>query len=216
MPVFRIGPRQYRTKGEAEKAVQAVLHGHPVGTVLSGDDFDLVRDLLDMHHEAADKIGVGVADIRIAPPLIGRYPGFEVIRVDGTTIDFSYKTCLKAPSLASQVRNVLRMEVDDLTTGYLEDRISTNTLASDESGVPLDTGNLHVSYFQGPSFNDISLAFAAAEGGWESIAMTPSTAQGLGELVDRDQAKRWREHWTRQARLGLLTPEENRRRPRTR
>ncbi|SDS48194.1 Protein of unknown function [Streptomyces sp. TLI_053] len=216
MPVFRIGSRLYRTKGEAEKAVQAVLHGHPVGTVLSGEDFELVRDLLAMHHEATDKIGVGVADIRIAPPLIGRFPGFEVIREDGSTIDFSYKTCLKAPSLDSQVRNVLRMEVDDLTTAYLAQRVSSGTLVSDESGVPLSTENLHVSYFRGPSFNDISQTFAESEGGWGSIGMTPSTAQGLGELVDRGQAGRWREHWTEHAQLGLLTPEENRRRPRTR
>ncbi|MFB7676918.1 DCL family protein [Kitasatospora purpeofusca] len=216
MPVFRIGSRQYRTKGEAEKAVQAVLHGHPVGTVLCGEDFDLVRDLLDMHHEASDKVGAGVADIRIAPPLIGRFPGFEVVRLDGSTIDFSYRTCLKAPSLDSQVRNVLRMEVDDLTTAYLEHRVSTGTLVSDESGVPLITENLHVSYFRGPSFNDISRTFAENEGGLGNIRMTPSTAQGLGELVDREQAERWREHWKERARLGLLTPEENRQRPRSR
>ncbi|MGR6998897.1 DCL family protein [Yinghuangia aomiensis] len=137
MPVFWIGTRRYRTKTEAGDAVRAVLHGRPIGTELVGEEFDLIRDLLDMHHEAQDKIGVGVAAIRIAPPLKGPYRGFEVVRTDGTTIDFSYQTCLRKPSLRSQVHNVLRDEIEDKTTAYFDARYAEGTFTSDESGVPL-------------------------------------------------------------------------------
>lgn len=215
MAVFWIGQRRYRTKTAAGDAVRAVLHGNPVASELSGEDFDLVRDLLDMHHEAADKIGVGVSGIRIAPPLIGKYPGFEVIRTDGSTIDFSYKTCLTAPSLRSQVLNVMRAEVDDKTTTYFEARIEEGTFTSDESGVPLDRNDTAVSYFRGPSFARIADEFAAIEGGWEAIALTPSTDKGLGRFVDGSQLERWRAHWDDIAELGLLTISENRRRPRS-
>ncbi|MET9671238.1 DCL family protein [Streptomyces sp. NPDC006475] len=191
-----------------------MLHGSPVGTVLSGEDHDLIRDLLDMHHEAALKIGVGVEGIRIAPPQIGKYPGFEVIRTDGTTLDFSYKTCLTAPSLRSQAHNVMRAEVDDKTTIYFEARIEEGTFISDESGVPLDPRDTAVSYFRGPSFAQIADQFARMEGGWAAIALTPSTDKGLGRFVDNRQLERWRDHWDDNAELGLLTIAENRRRPR--
>jgi len=213
MAEFSIGRRRYRTKGAAGEAVQAVLHGNPVGSELSGEEFALVRDLLDMHHEAEDKIGVGVAGIRIAPPLKGKWPGFEVIRTDGSTIDFSYKSCLTHPSVSSQVRNVMRVEVEEFGTAYFESRLAAGTLVSDLSGVPLRSDATHVSHFQGPPFAEIADTFAAAEGGWEAIELTPSTDHGLGRFVDREQAERWRAHYEQRAVLGLLSPSENLSRP---
>ncbi len=214
MAKFWIGQREYRTKAAAGDAVRAVLHKHPVGTALSGDEFDLVRDLLDMHHEAEQKIGVGVASIRVAPPFMGPHPGFEVVRTDGSVIDFSYRSCLQTPSLRSQVHNVMRVEIDDLTTAYFESRLAQETFVSDLSGVPLRTNDTAVSYFQGPSFAQIADGFGAAETGWEAIKLTPSTAHGLGRFVDRNQSERWRTYWAARARLGLLTKSENRGYPR--
>ncbi|WP_105975920.1 DCL family protein [Streptomyces geranii] len=218
MAVFWIGQRRFATKGAARAAVQEVLHGYPVGTVLSGEVFDLLRDLLDMHPDAEDKIGVGVADIRIAPsphPKYKKYPAFEVVRTDESTIDFSYRDCIDHPSLRSQVHNVMRVEVEDKTTAYFESRLAEETFVSDESGRPLQLNDTAVSYFRGPSFAQIADGFAATEGGWEVIELTPSTQQGLGQFADRDQAGRWRAHWEDRAILGLLTTSENRTRPRS-
>lgn len=209
MPAFWIGQRKYQRKGEAEETVRKLLHGHKVGYELEGEEFDLIRDLLDMHHEAADKIGSGVKGIRIAPPLIGKWNGFEVIRTDGTSIDFSYKTCFKAPSLRSQVHNVMRAEVNDLTSRYFDARLAAGRFTSDLSGVALRQDDTAVSHFQGPSFAEIADRFAESEGGWESIPLTPSSKQGLGDFVDREQADRWRVHWEQNAVLGLLTQAEN-------
>jgi hypothetical protein len=209
-----IGRRRYTTKTAAGDAVRKILYGNPIGTELAGEEFDLVRDLLDMHHEAKEKIGVGVAGIRIAPPQKGKYPGFEVVRTDGSTIDFSYRTCLTTPSLRSQVHNVMQVEIEGKKTAYFESRLAAGTFTSDLSGVPLDTSDTAVSHFRGPAFAQIADGFAAAEGGWEAIELTPSTAYGLGLFVDRDQADRWRDYWEERAVLGLLTQAENRSRPR--
>ena len=214
MAVFWIGNRRYPTKTAAGDAVRAVLHAHPRGTELAGEEYDLVRDLLDLHPEAQDKIGVGVAGIRIGTPQNGPHPCFEIVRTNGSTIDFSYLTCLKAPDLREQVHNVMRFEIDDQTTAYLEPRIAADTLVSDESGIPLQSTATHVSYFRGPSFAQLADAFAAAEGGWETIELSRSTEQGPGRFVDREQAERWRTHHAERAVLGLLSPQENRRRPR--
>lgn len=214
MAVFWIGERRYKSKQAAGDAVRGVLHAYPVGAALSGDEFDLIRDLLDMHPNAEEKIGLGVTGIQIAPPQQGPHPGFEATRIDGSIIDFSYLSCLTKPSLRSHVHNVMRAEVADLTSVYFEARYADGTFHSDESSTPLDRDDTAVSYFRGPAFAQIADAFAEIEGGWESITVTPSTTYGLGRFTDSDQLARWRAHWEDRAVLGLLTQAENRRRPR--
>ncbi|SEG85188.1 Protein of unknown function [Actinacidiphila yanglinensis] len=215
MAEFWIGPRKYRTKGTAEEAVRAVLYRYQLGeTVDAEEDHLLLVDLLDMHHEAAEKIGPGIEAFAIAPPQIGSSPGFEVVRVDGSRIDFSYKTCMKPPTVRQQVLNIMRSEVQPQANGYFEARKEAGRLVSDQSGQQLDSSDVAVSYFRGPAFVDIAEEFAAMVDGWDSIPMTPSTEPGLGRIADRELAERWKDHHQERAVLGLLSKKENQRRPR--
>ncbi|MFF0479414.1 DUF3223 domain-containing protein [Streptomyces sp. NPDC004284] len=216
MPEFWIGHRRYRTKKDAGEAVQEVLYRYTVGSIVDGEeDHLLLLDLLDLHHEAAEKIGPGVEAFAIAPPQRGPYPGFEVIRTDGSRIDFSYLTCLKPPTHRQQVLNVMRDEVKATINAYFASRQAAGTLLSDQSRTPLETTNTAVSYFRGPSFVEIAEAFARSAGGWETIELTPSTEPGLGRFSDRDLARQWFTHHQERAELGLLSTRENQRRPRT-
>jgi len=212
---FSIGHRRYRTKGDAKEAVREVLYQYTVGSIVDQEDHHLLLlDLLDMHHEADDKIGPGVEAFAIAPPQRGPYPGFEVIRTDGSRIDFSYQTCLKPPTYRQQVMNVMRDEVKSAINTYFESRKTIGSLVSDQSGTPLNSSNTAVSYFRGPSFVDIAEEFAKTVGGWEAIELTSSTEPGLGRFKDRDLAERWFSHHQERAVLGLLSSQENQRRPR--
>jgi hypothetical protein len=215
MAEFWIGQRRYRTKSAAQEAVRTILRRYPPGTVVDlEDDRRLLLDLLDMHPEAEEKIGPGVEGFAVAAAERGRHPGFQVIRTDGSRLDFSYQACLRPPSHRQQVLNVMRDEVKDDVNAYFASRRAAGTLVSDLSGAPLDTGRTAVSYFQGPPFVEIAEEFAASAGGWDAIALTPSTEPGLGRFTDRDQAERWRGHHQQRAVLGLLSAQENQRRPR--
>lgn len=215
MPEFRIGQRQYPTKQAAGDAVRAVLYGYSVGsTVDRPEDHLLLLDLLDLHAEAADKIGSGVEAFVIAPPLRGSYPGFAVVRTDGSSVDFSYLACLKPPTYRQQVSSAMRAEVEEDVNAYFASRVAAGTLVSDQSGAQLDYGDTHVSYFRGPTFAEIAGSFAASAGGWAAIALTSSTDQGLGTFTDRALSERWRSHHTEHAVLGVLSSQENLRRPR--
>jgi hypothetical protein len=212
---FHIGHRSYRSKKAAGDAVREVLYRYLVGeTVDQEEDHLLLLDLLDMHHEAADKIGSGVERFEVTSSQLGPYPGFQVVRTDGTKIDFSYKTCLQPPTVRQQVLNIMRSEVQAQVNAYFEDRKNAGTLVSDQSGEPLDTTNTAVSYFRGPWFVDIAEEFAGDVGGWAAIPMTPSTEPGLGRIADREMAERWRQHHRDRAVFGLLSQQENLRRPR--
>ncbi|MDX2526210.1 DCL family protein [Streptomyces europaeiscabiei] len=213
MAEFWIGQRRYRTKGAAQEAVQEVLYRYNVGSIVDQeDDHQLLLDLLDMHPNADDKIGSGVEAFAIAAPQRGPYPGFEVIRTDGSRIDFSYRECLKPRTYRQQVLNVMRDEVKATISVYFESRKAADSLLSDHSGTPLESTNTAVAYFRGPSFNDIAREFAESHGGWEAIELTSSAEKGLGRFVDRDLAERWFIHHQAHAVLGLLSAEENRRR----
>ncbi|MFB8038991.1 DCL family protein [Streptomyces sp. NPDC056004] len=213
MPEFRIGHRLYRTKGAAGDAVREVRDRYPVGSEVDQlEDQKLLRDLIDLHEHADEKIGCGIDAFVIDQPLRGRHSGFKIIRTDGTEIDFSYLACLSPPNHRQQVLSAMRAEIAVSVSAYFASRAAGNSLRSDLSGTPLDSSDAHVSYFQGPAFVDIATQFADEIGGWDTVELTSSTAAGFGKLKDRALAQRWSDHHNEHAALGLLTPQENLRR----
>ncbi|MFG1880163.1 DCL family protein [Sphaerisporangium sp. NPDC049003] len=215
MPVFWIGVRRYPTKGAAEEAIRGVLSRYEVGDVVNQEADDLLlRDLLDMHPEADAKIGSGVDCFRVMRTPRGNYKGFLVVRTDGSSIDFSYQSCLKPPTHEQRVKAAMRTEVRPQVNAFFELRKSAGTLVSDQSGTPLATDGTHVAYFRGPSFLDIAVQFADAAGGWDVFQLTPTTEPGLAVFADSGLAARWHAFHREHAILGLLSAAENRRRPR--
>ncbi|WP_407549089.1 DCL family protein [Streptomyces sp. Pv4-95] len=213
VPGFLIGQRRYPTKKAAREAVIAVRDRYSVGqTVDRLEDQELLRDLLDLHAEADEKIGCGIEAFVIDKPLQGKHSGFRIVRTDGSDEDFSFHACLAPPSYRQQVLSAMRAEAVEDITDYFNSRVAANSLKSDLSGTPLDVAGAHVSYFQGPAFVDIATAFANEVGGWDAIELNSSSAAGHGMFADRALAQRWREHRKDHAVLGLLTPQENLRR----
>lgn len=214
MPKFRIGHREYPTKSAAGDAIREIRDRYQVGeTVHQLEDQELLRDLIDLHKEAAEKIGCGIDSFVIDRPMRGQHSGFKIVRTDGSEIDFSFLSCLSPPNHRQQVLAAMRGEVVDTVSAYFAMRAATNTLTSDLSGTALDANDPHVSYFQGPPFVEIGTQFAAAAGGWDSIELNSAAAAGYARFKDRDLADRWREHHKEHSVLGLLTAQENLRRP---
>lgn len=215
VPEVWIGSRRYATKKARQQAVQAILGRYGFGQVVDQEDDDLLlRDLLDMHPDAADKVGPGVDRFRIIPTPRGHHKGPEAVLVDGTKVAFSYQKCLDAPTQRQRVLDAMRTEVQPQVNAYFESRKAAHTLVSDESGQELSPAGAHVAYFQGPRFHDIALEFVEAVGGFDAIDLDSETARGLALFTDRALAERWHEHHREHAVLGLLSAEENLRRPR--
>lgn len=205
-----IGDRKYPSRGARREAVREVLYRIPIGSTVENDDDDaLLRDLLDMHPEAEQKIGPGVASFRIGRAKRGKSPGFEVVRTDGTVLDFSYQACLDHPNLRAQVLNAMSAEVEEGKSVYFNARKDDGTLVSDLSGARLATNRTYVGYFPGPSFVKIATDFATVVGGWAEIQLTDSSVPGIARFTDRELAKRWRDYHNEHAVLGLRHPDEN-------
>ncbi|MFF1873194.1 DCL family protein [Kitasatospora herbaricolor] len=205
-----IGDRSYPSDAARRRAVRALLARYEVNQVVDQeDDGLLLRDLLDRHPKAAEKIGPGVDHFRVVRTPRGPHKGPEAVRTDGTRIDFSYQKCLDSPSHRRRVLDAMRTEVVPQRDAYYEARKMSGTLVSDWSNVPLAPEETHVAYYRGMSFDTIGTAFADTAGGWEAFELTATTIRGLATFVDRALAGRWRAHHREHATLALRAASES-------
>jgi hypothetical protein len=174
--VMTIGEFTFATKRAATVKVQHILHSSPHGLPLSGNDERLILALLGMHHEADEKIGAGIRCITVAAGYRGA-PGFWVHRVDGTAVDFSYKRCLDgAPRHRTEVLKAMRASVEDQVLDYRRQAFAQGAEpVCPVSGVVLTNDpSTHVDHHE-PTFIELCEAYANECGGFDSIAVVPST-----------------------------------------
>lgn len=96
--IFQIGDITFPTKGVALKAVQAVLHGVQIETPLTGEQFTLIRDLLDRHNGSQGKLKYGCSAIVVRVNKIPGMPaqrGFWIIGDKGEATDFSIYVAMR-------------------------------------------------------------------------------------------------------------------------
>jgi len=76
-------------------AARELLHGRGLGEELAGEDFALVRGILEHHPDKVAKIGSGVRGIKVDESLHESGTRcFWVLRTDGSAEDFSIRRCL--------------------------------------------------------------------------------------------------------------------------
>ncbi|WLQ31930.1 DUF3223 domain-containing protein [Streptomyces castrisilvae] len=144
-----------------------------------------MRDLLDMHPNAAAEVGPGVDPFRIIPTPRGHSKGPEAVLVDGSKVAFSYQKCLDAPTHRRRVPAAMRTEIQPQVNTCYESRKASHTLVSDESGQPLAPDETHVSYFRGPRFHDIAMKFVQSADGFDAVDLTAETARRLALFTGR-------------------------------
>lgn len=87
-----IGSLSFAKKGEADEFFKKMLYKYDLGDKVSADDAAYLTDLLAMHTEANEKIGVGIESFSVRTADFGTRC-FWVNRSDGTTEKFSFKSC---------------------------------------------------------------------------------------------------------------------------
>lgn len=89
----QVGNIHFSSKRDATKFFREMLHRYDLGDKVSSCDGSLLASLLDMHPEAAEKIGAGIQSFSVRSADFGT-PCFWVNRTDGTTEKFSFRACL--------------------------------------------------------------------------------------------------------------------------
>jgi uncharacterized protein DUF3223 len=92
---YFVAGQGFATKKALQDFIKGILYRVPVGSRLCPADELVMLDLLTRHPHATEKIGGGIAKIRVVwNPLYPRQRSFWLERHDGTSTDFSYLQCI--------------------------------------------------------------------------------------------------------------------------
>jgi hypothetical protein len=154
---IQVGSACFRTKGEAKQFVRELIGRYSDGEEIHGLDEVFLRDLLEMHPRADEKIGCGIAQfvVRLDPVWKRtKYPA--VRRLDSTEVDWSWHKCLDGENSPEQavfiaLRRAVRWQIIEFKrTALLEGP------RCPFRGIALDINNSHVDH--APPWTFLSLA----------------------------------------------------------
>lgn len=105
----------FKSKSDAAAYFKEMLSRYRDGEELNRDDDAILFELLQRHPEVNDKIGVGVKRFYRDKSPIHPTSCFHLERIDGTTTDFSYPTCISgnASSISQQFYEACRYAVSE-------------------------------------------------------------------------------------------------------
>lgn len=183
----------------------------------------MLREVLDLHPDASEKIGAGVDYFYVGLTSDGDKfnvrpdaTGIWIKRVDGSDVDFSYRTCISNHTEESDAKEGLRLAVEDRRLAYRQGRINEGTFVSDISGKAFaHRDDAHVIY-DDPSWGQLTYRFAQGEGGWGHILVHSGHGGVLigSHLMDAGVHERWLDFYDLHAKRRLATPSEAAARPR--
>jgi hypothetical protein len=200
----------FETKKALEKRVQRILHGAAPGHTLDHESSRFMLALLQRHRGAAQKIGVGVQTVRtvLVPPW--NTIGFLLVRVDGSTTDFSYKACITDVSpeqeLQSACRNTVSGDIIAFKTAAFQGR--THVLCP-ILGTLVSLEDVDVDHVAPWTFKALIESFIVAYG------KTPEIAPGgdndvLTCFADEDAARAFLAWHRLYSRLRIVSRDANR------
>ena len=108
---IEIGDRRFPSKKAAGDFIREILYRYPIGARISNADSRVLLDLLTLHREAEQKIGVGVEFFTVEQNMSTR--GFWLTRTDGSRTDWSFLACLTPPTREAEAKAAFRTAIRD-------------------------------------------------------------------------------------------------------
>jgi hypothetical protein len=179
---FTLGTETFVTKSAADKRIAGVLAKYAPGAVLDDADEAFVRAVLANHQSAAEKIGVGVDHLEVMRSDFGNRC-FCIVRVDGSRIDFSYKSCLTPRSALDDFKKACRTSVVDSVLAFKSMAFAlSGSLTCPITGEVVTWDTCHVDHAEPWTFDAILAAFIAEYGSTASVdAAGGTTTRFLNE-----------------------------------
>lgn len=91
---INLGSMHFAKRGDAVTYLKDMLYRYDLGDKVNEEDSKILKLALDRHPEAAEKIGCGILSFSVRSADFGTRC-FWINRLDGTTVKFSYKTCVQ-------------------------------------------------------------------------------------------------------------------------
>jgi Protein of unknown function (DUF3223) len=207
--------RYFETQRAKREHFSQMLARYPLGIPIPPPDDDDLRDLIELHPDANEKIGVGIDYFFVEqnPPCGSR--GFQILRVDGSVVRFSYPACLtgRRASAEEEVNHALRREIgDDIQRAKIECFEATainGRITCPETGRACMWDEVHADHADPYRFVVLTQTFLVAHGitpGYEMV----EKFNGVSRLKDRRLAEEWSRFHHRLANIRMVHKEWNR------
>ena len=199
------------SRTEATKYFRAMLRRYLLNQPLDAADHAAIVELLERHPLKAEKVGTGIAEIRVTNG--GRFGNrhFELHRTDGTTANFSYLVCISPDNDHEGTRDALwamRCEVVDQTRQFFDAAHKRTAVFCEITGERLTPKNSHVDHMRPLTFQRLVRDFFATKK--LTLADLKTTKAGaVTSMASRDLAEAWREYHRAHANLRIASKRAN-------
>lgn len=207
-----VGQMTFKSKKDAESFYRAIRDKYADYVPIQGADFDRLLELISLHPEAYDKIGVGIYSFTVGrDKLYGTTRCFYLHRFDGSDTDFSFHQCIKGNDPDTDRRNALRAAVQDQIFLFRDNILASGVIRCQYTGEVLNAMNSHVDHTK-----PRTLAFLICD--WltqnnlvlSDIQITPTMDnQFVASMTDELQKRSWCEYHRNNADLRLLSIKGN-------
>ncbi|MCF6219298.1 MAG: DCL family protein [Gammaproteobacteria bacterium] len=157
--IICIGKHRFNYKKDALLHFKNTLNSYDYGEVLRGDDLEDVTSLLEQHEKLEEKIGLGIKDIKVDAV---RYKTkcFHIIRVDSSTVVFSYTKCINGASsstakFSKACRELIGSDLREVKLSYFKGRSKKGRVKCQETGELCLWEELNVDHRQPNTFSVI-------------------------------------------------------------
>lgn len=206
-----VGSVTFKTKKSLEDHVRSIVAKYDDGCEITDrSDFEFVFDLLMLHHEAPQKLGRGIIRFTIERDTVWhKTRHFQIHRSDGTTTDFSWRTCIDGHKRHSDVLGAIRRAISDEVIQFKTNALSRRIVCP-VTGVELTRDNSHVDHQRPMTFNLIACQWMFEIGGSDKVIISePTDNQLCSEMTDFEQRKSWIETHNKLAVFRLISAEAN-------
>lgn len=207
---YTIGNYGFRIKADIVVFIRGIVDRYTPGETLDARDFEFIIALLERHPHAIEKMGIGIAFVRVVLSHYGK-KHFELVRTDGGTTDFSWRHCVYPHTtfadFSAACRNTIRADIALFKHNYFSTYARDGSIVCPVTGELAGFGDLEVDHKP-------PLTFAVLRDKWvEDNGLRPDqislTGFGDGEQVKCFASARiahsFREYHNKHATLRLLT-----------
>jgi hypothetical protein len=182
---------------------QQIIAATADGEIITGEVTEFLAWLVERHPGAAAKIGCGVAAFTVRRTEL-HTRCFYVLRLDGTTTDFSFKSCISAPAPVTRVRAAMRRSVAAQIIEFKHEAVTIAPLVCAVTGVSLTWTEAHVDHAP-PVFTALADEWAGLRGGYSAIQLVSRVDGQAGRVLSEADAASWAEFHQEHATLRIVS-----------
>ncbi len=216
--------RNFPTQKAALEYFRTILYAYGIGEVISDPEHhQLLLELSERHKDADEKRGAGIREFFVDRTEAGDYGyvspdarGIWIRRVDGTCVDWSYQTAIKQPGPRANLKDALRIAVNDRRVRIRDEAFAAGPVTSELTGATIPSKDMADVIYRDPTWDELVKGFVTAMGGWASVDTNSgfgAVAVG-GRLTDPITSSAWLDYWDRHAHLLIVLQDEGGRGPR--